>query len=115
MPKEDEPRTTLLVAPVSVIAAWQYQIEKFIEPWALSVETYLGHDRPKILNRIKRKNDVTLCLTSYETLASDWKKFQEYQLERDEAKEQAKKKAKKSNKSVRETCKLWGMMREGWS
>jgi hypothetical protein len=58
MPKEEEPYATLLVAPFSVTASWQLQISKFIEEGHLNVKTYLGKDCQRILNCIKRKDDV---------------------------------------------------------
>ncbi|KAL3902675.1 MAG: hypothetical protein SGARI_005727, partial [Bacillariaceae sp.] len=96
MPKKDhEPRATLLVAPVSVIASWQFQISKFIEKDHLNIEVYLGGKRQPILNRIKRKDDIDVVFTSYETLASDWTNYQDAILEKKETALAKKKKCSK--------------------
>ena len=108
MPQEGAPRTTLLVAPVSVISSWQFQITKFCKENYLTVELYLGPQRKKLLNRIKRKNDIDILLTSYETLSSDWNNFREAHEEKEEAKAQEtqhKKKPKKKARKSKDTCK----------
>jgi SNF2-related domain len=105
-PKDDAPRATLLVCPVSVIASWQFQVEKFVKEGHLCVEVYLGPHRQKLLTRVKRKNDVDLILTSYETLMSDWVNYQDYLAEKEEKKApKSSKRGKRVSDYVRDACK----------
>ena len=67
---EGEPRCTLIVSPVSVIANWDQQIRKFVEPNELKVGIYHGKNRQDVLKQVK-KNQLDVVLTSYETLVSD--------------------------------------------
>jgi len=76
MPEEDEPRCTLIVAPVSVIANWKTQIEQFVEPDTLEVAIYHGSKRESILNQVKR-GELDIVMTSYETLVSDLAQLEE--------------------------------------
>ncbi|UPL01101.1 hypothetical protein LCI18_012035 [Fusarium solani-melongenae] len=61
--------TTLVVAPKSTITGWQNQIEKHIYPGQLSVATYHGTDRERLVQQF-RSHDI--ILTTYQTLRSDW-------------------------------------------
>lgn len=67
---EGEARCTLIVSPVSVIANWDQQIRKFVEPNELKVGIYHGKNRQDVLKQVK-KNQLDVVLTSYETLVSD--------------------------------------------
>ena len=67
---EGEPRCTLIVSPVSVIANWDQQIRKFVEPNELKVGIYHGKNRQDVLKQVK-KNQLDVVLTSYETIVSD--------------------------------------------
>ena len=105
-PAADQPRATLIVCPLSVVASWQFQMEKFIRKGHWNIEVYLGPNRQKLLNRIKKKNNIDVVLTSYETLLSDWKQYQQFLNEDEEKKAPKKKKQKKSRKDlVRDACK----------
>lgn len=73
---EGEPRCTLVVAPVSVIANWDQQISKFVEEDTLQVGIYHGSNRQQVLTKVKR-GELDVVLTSYETLTSDLLQLEE--------------------------------------
>ncbi|GAA5916809.1 hypothetical protein JCM8208_004781 [Rhodotorula glutinis] len=83
-PKE---KTTLVVAPLALLAQWRAELEEKVEPGYLSILTYHGADRKKL-----RKKDILrydFVLTTYGTLVADF--------EDDEAIEKAaKREAKKA-------------------
>ena len=69
------PRTTLIVSPVSVMAAWQLQVDQHVNRYTennLSVLLYHGDGRHAVLSAIE-KGEVDIVLTSYGTLVSDLK------------------------------------------
>lgn len=73
-PKEDESRTTLIIAPVSLLRQWAAEIESKLKPeFALTIGIYHGLDK-KNLNSAKRLLEYDIILTSYGTLSSEWKK-----------------------------------------
>ncbi|GKY94354.1 hypothetical protein MPSEU_000401200 [Mayamaea pseudoterrestris] len=71
---DDAPRTTLIVSPLSVMAAWQSQIDQHINRYVadrtLTVRVYHGSNRGKVLQMIE-SGQVDIVLASYQTLASD--------------------------------------------
>lgn len=69
----------MIVAPVSVIANWDQQIAKFVEPDTLSVGIYHGSKRQQVLTKVKR-NELDVVLTSYETLTSDQAQLEEVRM-----------------------------------
>lgn len=92
------PRCTLIVSPVSVMANWMMEIDKFVNKHTkvLNVAIYQGSKREEELIKVKRHQvDVLIC--SYQTLAADFKKYDEYQVameEDDKSRQPAAKKAK---------------------
>jgi SNF2 family DNA or RNA helicase len=91
------PRCTLIVSPVSVMATWMMEINKFVNKQGkvLNVEIYQGSKREKELIKVKRhKVDVFIC--SYQTLVADFKKYNEYQEAMEEANKTRKPAAKKA-------------------
>jgi SNF2 family DNA or RNA helicase len=95
------PRCTLIVSPVSVMANWVMEIDKFVnqQTKVLHVAIYQGSHREKELMRVKRHQvDVLVC--SYQTLVADFKKYKEYQAameendDDDKTRERARKRAK---------------------
>jgi hypothetical protein len=70
-------RCTLVVCPVSVIANWTLQLDKFVSKEArLKVVTYHGPKRDEVLETVF-DNKIDVLLTSFDTLASDYKKCEE--------------------------------------
>ena len=72
------------------MASWQFQIKQFCKKDFLKVELYLGPDRNQLLTRVKRKNDVDIVITSYETLMSEWANYNDYIDEIEEEKAEKK-------------------------
>ena len=72
------------------MASWQFQIKQFCKKDFLKVEMYLGPDRNQLLTRVKRKNDVDIVITSYETLMSEWTNYNDYNDEIEEEKAEKK-------------------------
>ena len=64
-------KTTLVVAPVSVIVAWQEQIQQHVQDGALRVATYQGPNRKDILQRL---DEIDILIVSYNTLQTDYRK-----------------------------------------
>lgn len=71
------PRTTLICAPLSVLAHWQQQIEDFVKKGTLRVHQYHGPNRDKLLQLVKA-NELDILLVSYHTLAADFKKYRDW-------------------------------------
>lgn len=71
------PRCTIIVAPVSVMANWQMEIDKFVhakEKNILKVAIYQGSRRDRTLDKVQHASlDVLIC--SYQTLAADFKMY----------------------------------------
>ncbi|GAA5932237.1 hypothetical protein JCM3775_001168 [Rhodotorula graminis] len=83
-PKE---KTTLVVAPLALLAQWRAELEEKVEPGYLSILTYHGADRKKLRKKEILRYDFVL--TTYGTLVADY--------EDDEALEKAaKREAKKA-------------------
>lgn len=75
--KTDAPRATLVVCPVSVISNWSIQLKKFVAKEArLKVEIYHGPNRAEVLEKVV-ENKIDVLLTSFDTLASDYKIVEE--------------------------------------
>jgi SNF2-related domain/Ring finger domain len=72
------PRTTLIVAPVSVLSAWNMQIKEFVnkdgKKQILCVRNYHGANREDMIAMVSL-NQVDILLTTYGTLTSDFKKY----------------------------------------
>jgi hypothetical protein len=101
MPAPDEPRCTLIVCPVSVIASWKQQFERFVEDGYFNVEIYAGTDRERVL-RMAKRNEIDVLLCSYETLAcSAYTRYQEYKEEKEQAKQERSNNKGKNKKKVR--------------
>jgi SNF2 family DNA or RNA helicase len=69
------PRCTLVVSPVSVMANWSMEIDKFVnkQDKVLNVAIYQGSNREKELIRVKRhKVDVLICSYVSKTIAGDF-------------------------------------------
>lgn len=77
------PRCTMIVCPVSVIANWQTQFRQFVDKDArLNIKVYHGPNRSQVLAQVAN-NKVDILLTSFQTLASDHKKFEDDQKEKE--------------------------------
>ena len=64
----------MVVCPVIALTQWKTEIEKFCEKNALSVATYHGPDRQKLMTRsLLCKYDVVL--TTYQVLEADFRKM----------------------------------------
>ncbi|GAA5838317.1 hypothetical protein JCM9279_003197 [Rhodotorula babjevae] len=85
--RDSKEKTTLVVAPLALLAQWRAELEEKVEPGYLSILTYHGADRKKL-----RKKDLLrydFVLTTYGTLVAGF--------EDDEALEKtAKREAKKA-------------------
>jgi hypothetical protein len=74
--KTDAFRCTIIVCPVSVISNWSLQLSKYVSKEArLKVEIYHGPGRHDMLEKIC-DNKIDVLLTSFDTLASDYKKLE---------------------------------------
>ncbi|KAJ3041272.1 hypothetical protein HDV00_009665 [Rhizophlyctis rosea] len=62
-------RSTLIVAPVSLIYQWQAEVKEKVKPGKLSVHIYHGGQRTKSLVIL---SNYDVVLTSYHTLAAEW-------------------------------------------
>ena len=65
----DEPKTTLIVCPLSVMTIWEKQVERHVIPNTLRVGLYHGPDR---FNLLPKLSDFDILVTSYGTMASDF-------------------------------------------
>jgi SWI/SNF-related matrix-associated actin-dependent regulator of chromatin subfamily A3 len=77
--KSVPPRTTLIVAPVSVMAQWMIQIKKYVNrpsKEVLVTTRYYGTNRDMCVNLVLF-NQCDVMITSYNTLASDFRTVQE--------------------------------------
>merc|ERR1712238_489214 len=85
----EDARTTLIVGPVSVLANWKIEIDKFVnkKKSILKVAIYAGKDRSKVLCKVQ-DGDLDKLICSYQTLSSDWRK--KIEAENQEEKEQKK-------------------------
>ena len=92
----------LIVAPLSVIAAWNIQIQQFVKPDYLNVAVYQGAKREDELKKVLRGKTIVI-LTSYETLASEYKLYTAMQEEKEEEKEEA---AKFKSKKKAKRCEI---------
>jgi SNF2 family DNA or RNA helicase len=74
------PRCTLIVSPVSVMANWMMEIDKFVnkQDKVVNVAIYQGNSRERELMRVKR-HEVDVFICSYQTLVADFKKYNAYQ------------------------------------
>jgi len=72
------PRCTMIVCPVTVTSNWVLQIRKHVnggvENKNLKVAVYHGANRERNIPLVQY-NKVDILITSYHTLASDWKKL----------------------------------------
>jgi SNF2 family DNA or RNA helicase len=70
------PVCTLIVSPLTVISNWELQIHQYlnerVENKNLSAMKYHGSKREDILMKVKQ-GQVDVLMTSYHTLASDYK------------------------------------------
>ncbi|KAG7193963.1 uncharacterized protein KQ657_005162 [Scheffersomyces spartinae] len=67
-------RASLVIAPVSLLRQWALEIEsKINQEFQLTVGVFHGKDK-KLLKTFSELNKYDIVLTSYGTLASEWKK-----------------------------------------
>lgn len=81
------PRCTLIVCPLSVMTNWNLQIDQYANTEMremLKVATYHGPSRGKVLQRL---GELDVLITSYNTLASDFKIWEDKMGEDSEEKE----------------------------
>lgn len=72
-PQDDEPKTTLIVGPVSLLRQWAAEFKaKIKRTHALKVGFFHGEGRKK-LSTFKKIRSYDVVLTSYTTLASEYK------------------------------------------
>ena len=89
------PRCTLIIAPVSVMANWMQEFNKFVntdDKEVLKIAFYQGPKRHKTLARV-HAGSLDVLIASYETVAADMKKSktfgkQQYASSQDEDHEQ---------------------------
>lgn len=73
-PKFDEPNTTLIVGPVSLLRQWQAEFESKLKP-THTLKTILYHNTyKKKLDTFKRLSKYDIVFVSYTTLANEYKK-----------------------------------------
>lgn len=95
------PRCTLILCPLSVIANWTTQIRKHVNQMGrketLKVGIYHGPNRKTMVRSIKA-NYYDIVLTSYQTLAYDYRRY----IGADEDETKKNKEAKKAKKNANE-------------
>ncbi|CCG23827.1 hypothetical protein CORT_0E02400 [Candida orthopsilosis Co 90-125] len=73
-PKVADRKTTVIVAPVSLLRQWAAEIQSKTQPSCnLRVGIYHGEDR-KIMSTVSALKKYDIVLVSYGTLASEWKR-----------------------------------------
>ena len=65
----DEPKTTLIICPVSVMSNWVMQVEQHLLPNTLKVGLYHGSDRANLLST---SSDLDILVTSYGTISTEF-------------------------------------------
>jgi len=63
---------TLVVCPVVALAQWKSEIEKFTKPNSVTVGTYHGPNRHKIVPLLSKYDIV---LTTYQVIEADFRKM----------------------------------------
>jgi hypothetical protein len=87
------------------MANWDIQIKKFVNSGTRSKKPYLiidrlhGHRRKAVLHRIMN-NEIDIVLTSYHTLAADYKSLAKQELSNAEPSSEQHMKSKNSKKTV---------------
>ncbi|CAH2350480.1 hypothetical protein CLIB1423_01S11056 [[Candida] railenensis] len=80
-PEDENSKTTLVVAPVSLLRQWAAEISSKIKPeFSMKIAIYHGIAK-KNLSRAKDLFAYDVVLTSYGTLSSEWKKHYKEPLE----------------------------------
>ncbi|KAF8860511.1 hypothetical protein BDZ45DRAFT_619499 [Acephala macrosclerotiorum] len=64
-------KTTLIIAPLSLLEMWHSQLQKHLRPGAMAWYTYHGPVKPSI----DVLSEYDIVLTTYETIAAQLKKF----------------------------------------
>lgn len=80
-PGPGDPKTTIVVAPVSVMATWSYHIAKYINGGKkssarLRVAKFHGPKRHGLLRKLEKQDIIDVLIVSYDTLVSEKKKFE---------------------------------------
>ncbi|KAG6213202.1 DNA helicase rad5 [Claviceps purpurea] len=70
----EAPHTTLVVAPMSLLAQWQSEAEKASKPGTLKIELYYGNDKTDDLEELCRNPSTApdLVITSYGIVLSEF-------------------------------------------
>jgi SNF2 family DNA or RNA helicase len=68
----DEPKTTLIVCPVSVMATWVKQVEQHVLPNTLKVGVYHG---PRRFNLLSQLSELDILVTSYDTISKEFSSY----------------------------------------
>ncbi|KAF2396795.1 hypothetical protein EJ06DRAFT_533532 [Trichodelitschia bisporula] len=66
------PNTTLVVAPMSLIAQWKSEAEKASKEGTLEVHLYYGNSRSPSLRDLCNKSTPSVIITSYGTVVSEY-------------------------------------------
>ncbi|KAF2108636.1 SNF2 family N-terminal domain-containing protein [Lophiotrema nucula] len=61
---------TLIIVPQPLLATWEYQLSEHVKPGYMNIFRHHGKTR---LARIDDLNNITIVLTTYQTLSADWK------------------------------------------
>lgn len=72
-PPQSGPKTTLIVAPLALLKQWNREIADKIKP-AHRLTTFIYHGREKKTKRADRLYSYDVVITTYETIASEYKK-----------------------------------------
>lgn len=80
-PTDPNCKTTLIIAPVSLLRQWAAEIESKIKPTTrVNIAIYHGAEK-KSLRTFRSMKEYDVVLTSYGTLSSEWKKHYKSPLE----------------------------------
>lgn len=72
-PPQSGPKTTLIVAPLALLKQWNREIADKIKP-AHRLTTFIYHGREKKTKKADRLYSYDVVITTYETIASEYKK-----------------------------------------
>lgn len=72
-PPQSGPKTTLIVAPLALLKQWNREIADKIKP-AHRLTTFIYHGREKKTKKADRLYNYDVVITTYETIASEYKR-----------------------------------------
>lgn len=74
-PPDSGPKTTLVVAPLALLKQWNREIADKIKP-AHRLTTFIYHGREKKTKKAERLYSYDIVITTYETIASEYKRVE---------------------------------------